>query len=206
MVVSSMKKHERVRLLFGPYRAPALRVRDRIFCLFRDCEVVVTSWTDGRIPWPRCQPLHTRGGSGILVDEELARAVRSESSAAIQFWWGAAEKTVWRWRRALGVALMDSEGTRRLRQESSEKGAARVRGQKLAPEQVEQRRRSAIELNLGQYLRTGFHGPRWTKKQVAMLGTAPDDVVARRVGRTTEAVRVMRSRLGIPNPRDRQRS
>jgi hypothetical protein len=32
-----------------------------------------------------------------------------------------------------------------------------------------------------------------------MLGTARDEVVARRIGRTAEAVRVKRVRFGIPN-------
>src|SRR5262245_50244449 len=44
----------------------------------------------GLIPWPRCRALDQRGGcgSGLLVDEELARAVRSESTAAEMYWWG----------------------------------------------------------------------------------------------------------------------
>jgi hypothetical protein len=32
----------RLRLLRGPYKAPRLRRGDRAFCLFRDCDVVVT--------------------------------------------------------------------------------------------------------------------------------------------------------------------
>jgi hypothetical protein len=52
----------------------------------------------------------------------------------------------------------------------------------------------------GRFLRPGYHGPRWTLEQLRMLGTAPDAVVATRIGRTALAVRVMRDRLGIPNP------
>jgi hypothetical protein len=59
--------------------APALRRGDRATCLYLDAEVIVTSWSDGRIPWPRCQRPGERGGSGLLVDEELARAVRLEA-------------------------------------------------------------------------------------------------------------------------------
>jgi hypothetical protein len=84
-----MTDPDRVRLLHGPYRAPALRKGDRTTCLLRNGPVVVTSWTDARIPWPRCRALdRTGGGSGILLDEELARAVRCESAAAVMHWWG----------------------------------------------------------------------------------------------------------------------
>jgi hypothetical protein len=74
-----MKHPDRIKLLFGPYRAPPLRRGDRAFCLFRDCDVVVTSWTNAPISWPRCRALdRPLGGSGLLVDEELARAVKHE--------------------------------------------------------------------------------------------------------------------------------
>jgi hypothetical protein len=38
----------------------------------------------------------------LLVDEELARAIRSESAAVLRYWWGVSVGVVWRWRRALG--------------------------------------------------------------------------------------------------------
>lgn len=75
---------DRTRLLHGPYRAPRLRVGDRAACLLRDCTVVVTGWSSAPISWPRCRALDSRGGgSGPLLDEELARAVRLESAAAV---------------------------------------------------------------------------------------------------------------------------
>jgi hypothetical protein len=46
------------------------------------------------------QRVGVRGGSGLLVDEELLRAIRSESSSAIQYWWGVTMETVW---QAAGV-------------------------------------------------------------------------------------------------------
>jgi hypothetical protein len=69
-----MTDRDRVQLLFGPYKAPALQRGDRAFCLVRDCEVVVTGWTDARIPWPRCRALDSLGpGSGPLwAPEEIA--------------------------------------------------------------------------------------------------------------------------------------
>src|SRR5437763_7296911 len=77
---------DKYRLLHGPYEPPPLRKGDRTTCLYRDALVVVTAWSDGRIPWPRCRALGHRGGSGLLVEEELARAVRSESAAALCYW------------------------------------------------------------------------------------------------------------------------
>jgi hypothetical protein len=71
---------ERVKLLFGPYKAPPLKRGDRAFCLVRDCEVIITSWTDALIPWPRCRAVDSPGpGSGLLVDEGLARAVTHQA-------------------------------------------------------------------------------------------------------------------------------
>ena len=73
------------KLLHGPYRPQPLRRGDRATCLFRDGDVVITGWSDARIPWPRCRRPDSSGGSGLLVDDELLRALRSESSLAIQF-------------------------------------------------------------------------------------------------------------------------
>jgi hypothetical protein len=71
------------QLLHGPYSPPDLRRGDKATCQYRDGDVVITGWSDGRIPWPRCRREGTHGGgSGLLVDEALARAVRLESSLA----------------------------------------------------------------------------------------------------------------------------
>jgi hypothetical protein len=112
-----------------------------------------------------------RGGSGILVDEELARAVRHESAAAIMFWWGVGGNAVWSWRKALGVSDHGgTEGTRRLHQAACAKGAERLRGKHLSPEQVEQRQRTAHALNLGQYLEAARQKRAWPAKHLALLG------------------------------------
>jgi hypothetical protein len=197
---------ERLKLLFGPYRAPPLRRGDKAFCLFRDADVVVTSWTDARIPWPRCRLAEgTGGGSGLLVDEELARAVRHESAAAIKHWWGASQTAVYNWRRALGVTRTNNEGSHRLIQASAEAGGAVIHYRDISDKECDAWSRRAKELNLGRFLKTGYHGPLWTEEQLALLGKEPDDVVAAKIGRTENGVRVMRTRLGMPNPRDRRK-
>jgi hypothetical protein len=105
-----------------------------------------------------------------------------------------------RWRRALGVTRTNNGGTQRLIRAASAKGAAVLRGVPLPPEQVERRRRAALENNLVQYIIPGYHGPWWSQDQLALLGKLPDDEVARRTGRSCNAVRVRRDRLGIPKP------
>jgi hypothetical protein len=170
-------------------------------CLCRDPEVVVTRWTDAPISWRRCRVLGgPGGGSGLLVDEELARAVRHESAAAVMFWWGAGHGALFRWRRALGVGRTDNEGTARLVQAAAEKGAEANQAREWTEDEREQRRQMAAEKGLAAYLVPGYQGPLWTPEDVALLGTVPDDEVAQRTGRTAGAVRQKREELGIPNP------
>jgi hypothetical protein len=197
-----MTDRERVKLLFGPYKAPPLRRGDRASCLYRDGLVVVTSWTDAPIPWPRCRAAdnYRGGGAGLLVDEELARAVRHESAAAVMHWWGASPTAVKNWRKALGVTRAGNEGTARLVLAAAEQGAEAVKAREWTEEERGRRRRNAVENDLGRNLVTGHHGPLWTEEDLALLGTAPDAEVARRIGLTANAVRVMRDRLGIPRP------
>src|SRR5438105_3906799 len=109
-----MNATDRHRLLHCPYHPPALRRGDLATCLLRDGEVVITGWSAARIAWPRCGALGTHGGgSGLLVDEELARAVRLEPAIAIRYWWGVSEWAVWHWRQVLGVPRFN-EGSARL--------------------------------------------------------------------------------------------
>jgi hypothetical protein len=73
-----------------------------------------------------------------------------------------------------------------------------MRDRGLTRKERAERRQRALRLNLGRFLPTGYHGPRWTKAQVALLGKEPDDVVAAKTGRSVEAVRIKRTRLDIP--------
>jgi len=141
--------------------------------------VVITSWTDARISWPRCRAIDQTGGSGLLVDEELARAVRTESALAIKHWWGVSKNAVQNWRRALGVTRKGNPGTMRLVKARAARNAKAFRGRRLTPEQVEQRRQAAIRLNLVQYLKAHppSNPPAWTAKELALLGTASDDAI-----------------------------
>jgi hypothetical protein len=89
-----------------------------------------------------------RGGSGLLVDEELARAVRCESMLAIRYWWGVSRTAVYNCRKALGVEKLN-EGSRRLRNALNADLGAGLKGKRLPPEACERRRQTAEEMNLG---------------------------------------------------------
>jgi hypothetical protein len=187
-------KPERPELLFGPYRPPLLRKGDRTACLDRDCDVVITGWSDAPISWPLCRPLERRGGPrAVLVDEELVRAICHESAQALSYWWGVSSRIVVRWRRNQDITRMDSEGSRLLILAAGERGAARVRG-KPVPERVRAlRRQIAIEKNFAARLTAC----QWSTEELALLGTDNDEAIAARVGRTEDAVRLMRTRWGI---------
>jgi hypothetical protein len=122
---------------------------------------------------------------------------------AIMYWFGVSSTTVWNWRKALGVAMWEPEGSRRLHQQTSEAGAAKHRGKRLPPDQVERRRRTALELGLRPPGRT--NGRPWTRRELAMLGSMPDEQIAARIDRTATAVRVKRTALGIATAEDRRR-
>jgi hypothetical protein len=83
--------------------------------------------------------------------------------------------------------------------------AAERVGVKLAPEQVERRRLTALQLGLRHpNIRPGGN-ELWTAEELALLGTIPDGEVAAQVGRPANAVRLQRCKRGIPNPLDRRR-
>jgi hypothetical protein len=67
--------------------------------------MVVTSWSDGRILWPRCRAADTPGGgSGLVVDAELTRAVRLNQVRR--------EKRIELTSRSLGGSERDNEWAR----------------------------------------------------------------------------------------------
>jgi hypothetical protein len=106
---------DRFKLLYGPYRTPRVRVGEVLSCEYRDCDVIVTGFSDAPIPWPLGRR-RGRGARGLVVFGALAEAVRRESAQAVGHWFGVDTQTVWAWRRALGVPR-ENEGTTALRQE-----------------------------------------------------------------------------------------
>ena len=185
-------------LLAGPYLAPRLRKGSRTQCLYRDAEIVITSMSNGRTPWPRCRAVGSRGGSGLLVDDELARAVRTESAEAIMYWWGVSCSTVWLWRLALGVDRLNNPGSQRLIRRNAKLGAEAIKRKEFTAEEREVKRQLSIRLNTARHLKPGYHGRWWTKRELAVLGQVPDDAAARQTGRSVNANRQRRELLGRP--------
>src|SRR5260370_35678857 len=110
----------RHKLLHGAYSPPPLKRGDRAACAYRDCEVIITGSSAAPVAWPRCRRPGTHGGgSGLLVDDELLRAVKTESSIAIQYGWGVKSETVWRWGQAFRAPPWEPEGPARLREDPS---------------------------------------------------------------------------------------
>jgi hypothetical protein len=128
-----------------------------------------------------------------LLDDELARAVRLESSKAIQYWWGVTDGVVWRWRKALGVTRFGTEGSQVLFKQVSAAGAAAVRGKPQPRALVRRRMKTRRAGNYpppNRWVETG-----WKGEELALLGTMPDVELAIKIGRTRYAVRAARVRL-----------
>ena len=137
----------------------------------------------------------------MLVDETLVRAIRTESSLALQHWFGVGQRTVWRWRTAFGVTQVGTEGSRRLVTAAGAKGAAALK----AKVWTKAERRVKRRLSKGRVPPHPPAGKRWTPAMDARLGNEEDDALAEEFGKTTQAVRVRRSKLGVPSAYDHRR-
>jgi hypothetical protein len=173
-----MTAEEKARLLFGPYHAPRLKRGDRVMCLYRDRLVVVCRYSEARLPWPICRPAEPPlSGLGLLVDDELARAIQNESALALRYWWGVGRSTAQRWRGAFEVGRMDSEGSR-----IAILGAIQATIDARVPEE------EADAYGL------------WSPDEEALLGVLTDREAANRTGRALNAVRGKRRQMGRKNP------
>jgi hypothetical protein len=163
--------------------------------------VFITSWTDAPIPWPRCLSVeHKRSAPGLLVDDELLRAIRHESAAAVGHWWRVSVSVVWCWRRAFHVTKVNNNGSNRLVRAAAEKGAAAIQAREFTQAERDAKRRLAIDNDLQRHIRAAVREDTWTEEEIALLGLLPDAVVVRKIRRTVEAVRLKRGKLGLPNP------
>lgn len=105
-----MHDRQRLKLLHGPYAPPQVQRGDRLEDKARG-KVKVLGYSDSPIPWPYCH--RSNHGYSLILCGDLIRAVQCESEIAIAAHWGVSVTTVWKWRKALGVAPI-TEGTERL--------------------------------------------------------------------------------------------
>jgi hypothetical protein len=184
---------------------PAVTDGGQFYCHYRKMWCRVTSWTDAPVPWPRGVPEGPgrKGHPGLIVTRALERAIRTESAAALMHWFGVGVSLAWRYRQWLGVeGWTRTPGSRRLQHEVSAKGAAGVRAKKWTDEELD--RKAAAAKRCGTRPGERWGELRWTPDQEALLWTAPDEEVAGRIGRTTQAVRCRRTRAGIRTLLDRR--
>jgi len=130
------------------------------------------------------------------VDDELLRAIRSESAVALRHWWHVSVGMVWKWRKTFGIGRTGTPGSARLVRAAAQLGAEAIKAKEWTEAEREQKRELAIKGNFGHNGQQGYHGPRWTDDELALLGTDADDVIAQRIGKSRDAVRAQRVRQG----------
>jgi hypothetical protein len=218
-----MRDTESYRLLFGPYRTPRCRVGGWLECEYRGRDVTVGGLTDAPIQWPYARQ---KGLHSPILCGDLIRAVKKESVSAVAHHWGVGHSLVHKWRLALGVTKW-TIGTTRLitlrilqNRRLSQTPAARDKmsktrkGMAVAPQFLVAARKAAMrrksekwrEQTSERMRREWASGQRhghargrpWTNKELKLLGTKPDNVVAEQLGRSEGAVQRKRWLLGIP--------
>jgi hypothetical protein len=116
---------------------------------------------------------------------------------------------VWKWRLAFGVSGTATTPGSKSAHAGVCKAAAEVnKTRERTDEELDALAEAARRRNQARCLRlrwTPANGG-WTKKQLALLGTDDDEVVAKRLGRSVNAVTMKRIRLEIPVFRDRRRN
>jgi hypothetical protein len=189
--------------LIGTYTPPAVNVGTRVWCGYRRAWCRISSWTDSPIPWPRCQPLKQHGGSGLWVNEDLLRAIRTESAAALMHWFGVSAHAAGNWRKSFGITHTGTPGSKAAYRNASKKGAAGTKAKQRTDAELDARAERSKRLGLRPPARPG--GRPWTPRELRLLGRASDAEISARIGRTVDAVRCRRTGLGSATFRDRRR-
>jgi hypothetical protein len=181
-----MTDADRFRLQ-GTYRTPRVRVGRVLTCEARDCDVLVSGYSSGRIPWPVGYGRERGGPATLIVYGDLAAAIRRESNQAVGFWFGACPATVSRWRKKLDVRA-NTAGTHELRRGYAREDwfaamQARARDVRWTPErrkaQGDRCRGKKRPRHVIQAMRKGRTGKRHTAEARAKMRAA----AARRLAR-----------------------
>jgi len=202
----SAEDQDRLRLLYGPYYPPRTRRGGHLFCELRGT-IRVGGYSDGPIPWPYAW---RTGYHSLILCGDLVRAVRLESRQAVVHHWKVSHATVGKWRKALDVEVF-TPGTwrvvmRAVRLAGSPEACAKIsaarwgKPAKWSPALrarilalAKRPKSEAFKRKLSQTMRRksalGLLPPkRWTAEEDRLVGTQPDRVLARRIGRSVKAV------------------
>jgi hypothetical protein len=71
--------------------------------------------------------VNSKGHPALLLDDELARAVRSEAAAAVRYWWGVSHGVIGRWRKFLDVTRTNNARKHALMLAACQAGAEAVK-------------------------------------------------------------------------------
>lgn len=172
--MSLLPEQDRLKLRFGPYCSPRVRLGDTLSCEFRGL-VEVVGWTDGKIPWPQGRVKGTR--RRVIVCADLLKALRTESADTIAYHFGIHRASVWRWRKWLGIDSRLVDGYLSVMHQFGE-----VNGQD--------------EWRAAHLLETNPYSL-WSAGDRKELGRDTDVNVAKKINRTPSAVKHARQRSGI---------
>ena len=198
-----MKQEERCRLWFGPYDPPKTRRGKFLVCESRGT-VKVGGYSDGLIPWP----VKWRTRKSLILCGDLVKAVTLESRLAVAYHWRVSTHTVQSWRRVLAVEPY-TPGSQRLMRATAREIASPRRLRQLSelarpmsrqPKSRQWKRRMSQIIRI-RIVRDGpIHPdrPLWRPEEDKLLGTNSDATIAKKLGRTPDAIRTRRCALGIP--------
>jgi hypothetical protein len=94
------------RLVAGPYKPLRCKIGDVLSDLLRG-DVAVSAFSKAPIPCPMGRARKKAKLAPILTSE-LERAIRTESSKAVKYWWGVGTWLAWVWRHQLKVTIVPS--------------------------------------------------------------------------------------------------
>lgn len=178
----------RYKPIAGPYQPPPVRIGDILQCERRG-EVVVRGWSDGSRTGKACT---------FILCGDLVRAIRTEAELVVAYWWGVNDKTVGRWRGALGVGRVTVGTHQRWSDNCEEIFTPERRARAYAKcHSLEVQTRAAVK-------KRGQNRSGWTPEDDALLGMMLDREMAARTGHDVRSVIRRRFLLKIA-PFDRQR-
>ena len=228
----TLKTIHRRQLLFGPYRPPRVRRGDRLFCEIRGT-VKVGDYHDAPIMWPRLAKggAHTLVLCGDLVKavrRESKPAVAHQfgvSQGTVRAWRRAlgvppSTEGTYQLERSNALHRKDDRIERARKNSKTPEALAKIsaslRGRIPPPSVIEAARKAARrprsegwKQKMAALWRERGHPPAhperkfWTAEEDALLGTATDGEVARKIGRSIWAVSSRRFKLGINRYRRR---